>query len=204
MSSPRDTSKTDPLLLLADAMGPGGPSAAIERQEKQGQLELVSSAVIPADLNGGSEDDLRALGFTLGDPVPGDKLFRYADLPARWKKEGSDHAMWSYIVDEQGRQRCSIFYKAAFYDRSAHISVTSVYGYVNECLYGGTTPVLDESWATREAVLKALEEVRQSEQESVEVWAGRSDSYAAEYEAQSRAKVAKIDALAASLNGGAA
>jgi hypothetical protein len=203
MSTPYNTSNIDPLLHLADAMGPGGVSAAIERQERQGQAQLVDSTVIPTDLNGGSEDDLRALGFTLGDPVPDDAMFRHAELPAGWKREGTEHAMWSHIVDEQGRPRCSIFYKAAFYDRSAHISVTSVYGYVNDCLREGKTPILDNVWATREAVLKALEEIRQSEQESVEVWAGRSDSYAAEYEAESRAKVAKVDALAASLNGGA-
>jgi hypothetical protein len=37
--------------------------------------------------------------------------------------------MWSYLVDEKGRERAAIFYKAAFYDRDAHISITSRYSY---------------------------------------------------------------------------
>jgi hypothetical protein len=30
--------------------------------------------------------------------------------------------MWSHLLDEKGRKRASIFYKAAFYDRSARIN----------------------------------------------------------------------------------
>ena len=36
--------------------------------------------------------------------------------------------MWSDLVDDKGRKRTSIFYKAAFYDRSAHIGVNRRYG----------------------------------------------------------------------------
>lgn len=43
-------------------------------------------------------------------------------VPDGWKKEGLDHDMWSYLVDDKKRRRASIFYKAAFYDRSAHIN----------------------------------------------------------------------------------
>lgn len=48
-----------------------------------------------------------------------DDLFIQALLPAGWKKEATDHSMWSDLLDEQGRKRGGIFYKAAFYDRRA-------------------------------------------------------------------------------------
>lgn len=37
--------------------------------------------------------------------------------------------MWSYLHDPQGRQRASIFFKAAFYDYGADISFTRRYSY---------------------------------------------------------------------------
>jgi hypothetical protein len=42
--------------------------------------------------------------------------------------------MWSYILDDKGRERCAIFYKAAFYDRRAHLSISARYTvtYVHE------------------------------------------------------------------------
>lgn len=126
MTSPRDTSKTDPLLLLLGAMGAGGNEQAIYDMEAQGQRELVASDVIPTQIMGGGEDDLTALGFQLGDQVDGDPLFRRATLPEGWKREAADHSMWSYIVDEQGRRRCSLFYKAAPYDRRASISIVTL------------------------------------------------------------------------------
>ncbi|WP_433364264.1 hypothetical protein [Streptosporangium sp. CA-115845] len=198
MNSPRVPDDLDMMLLLADAMGGGDVSSAIERQEKQAQRELVNSTVIPTEILSGSEEELTALGFKLGAVVEGDPLFRHAELPTGWKREGSDHAMGSYIVDELGRRRCSVFFKGAFYDRKAHLGITSVYGYLSDCLYEDAAPVLDDSWATREVVLKTLGEIRQSEQEGVDRWAGGSESYAAEYEAEHREKLAKIEALRSS------
>jgi hypothetical protein len=106
------------LLLLAESMGAGGFTGAIERMEADGQRQLVTSDRLPIQTRG-ADAAFRALGFTFGDPDPNDQLFRPATLPAGWKREGSDHSMWSYIVDETGTQRVAIFYKAAFYDRNA-------------------------------------------------------------------------------------
>jgi predicted metal-dependent phosphotriesterase family hydrolase len=44
--------------------------------------------------------------------------------------------MWSDLLDEQGRKRAGVFYKAAFYDRSAHLSMNSRFS-INS--YAGTT-----------------------------------------------------------------
>jgi hypothetical protein len=96
---------------------------AIERMEGGGQEELVNSDVIPWSYD--VEKPLKDMGIILGEVVPGDALFRYATLPPGWKKVGTDHSMWSKIVDENGKERCSIFYKASFYDRKAHISITN-------------------------------------------------------------------------------
>lgn len=106
----------NPLLTLGAMMGGGG---AIEAQEARGQRELVESEQLPVRMMGVTDADLITLGFTLGEPTPGDKLFRPATLPPGWKKQATDHSMWSKIVDESGRERFSIFYKASFYDRDA-------------------------------------------------------------------------------------
>lgn len=107
-------------------------SAAILAQEARGQRELVASCDLPTDCT----DDaiLRAWGFELGQPNPDDPMFRSAVLPAGWKMEYTNHAMWSKVVDQEGRERVSIFYKAAFYDRSAFMQAK--YRFSAEANYG--------------------------------------------------------------------
>lgn len=115
-------------------------SSYIEAQEAEGQRELVESTDLPTEINGGTGNDFKALGFTFGEPHGRDPLFRPATLPEGWKREGSDHAMWSYILDEKGRKRVSIFYKAAFYDRDAFMSLVSPYAVLTELIYGDGEP----------------------------------------------------------------
>ena len=95
-------------------------SDAIYASEARGQTQFVASDVIPTDLTGNTDAELEAMGFELGDPCEGDEIFREARLPEGWKREATDHSMWSKIVDAKGRERIGVFYKAAFYDRSAH------------------------------------------------------------------------------------
>lgn len=76
-------------------------------------------------------DDRVALeksGVKFGEKVKGDEMFQHIELPAGWKKVPTDHSMWSKLVDDKGRERAAIFYKAAFYDRSAHLSTSRRYG----------------------------------------------------------------------------
>jgi hypothetical protein len=49
-------------------------------------------------------------------------IFIDVELPSGWKIEPTDHSMLSNLVDSKGQVRAKIFYKAAFYDRSAHIN----------------------------------------------------------------------------------
>ena len=112
----------NPILPLAEAMIFGG-SHAIERSDAIGQRELVESTDLPAE--GSDHPAFAAMGITFGPPHADDDIFRPAKLPDGWKKVGTDHAMWSKLVDNNGHERASIFYKAAFDDRSAHMRPVS-------------------------------------------------------------------------------
>jgi hypothetical protein len=93
---------------------PGG----IEAQEAAGQKVLVNNELLPLD---GIDEVAMPLRITYEKDVV-DGIFVKASLPIGWKKVAApDHSMWSYIVDETGKKRAGIFYKAAFYDRRAYI-----------------------------------------------------------------------------------
>jgi|JI10StandDraft_1071094.scaffolds.fasta_scaffold23927_9 hypothetical protein len=94
------------------ASTPGG----IEAQEKAGTDALVQSTRMPLDLRGGKQA-FEALGFTFGAPI--DDVFQEATMPAGWTRKTTDHSMYIMLLDEKGRERVRIFYKAAFYDRRA-------------------------------------------------------------------------------------
>jgi hypothetical protein len=162
------------LLALAIGAATGSAGEFITHQERSGQRELVNSDRLPTDM--GDQDAYEALGFTFGDPDERDPMFRPAALPPGWKREGSDHAMWSHIVDGLGRKRVAIFYKAAFYDRSAHMTLNGVHAYVWDVVHNGGEYVLDDQWATRETVLAAL----RAEQERYETEAAEFQGYAAD------------------------
>jgi hypothetical protein len=148
MTAPENTASRDPMLHLALQAGALG-DGYIEGMEAAGQRQFVESSVIPTQCD---EAALIALGFTLGDKVPGDDLFRHCTLPAGWRKAATDHSMHSDIVDELGRKRVGVFYKAAFYDRRADAHVVQLSGYLQSCAWDGTPVVYDDAWATQEAV----------------------------------------------------
>lgn len=108
-----NTTNNEPFVNLMTTL-PGG----IEAQEAQGQRELVASSQLPAD---GIAAVAAALGIQVIGPSARDSLFVDAKLPEGWKVQPSGHSMWSHVVDANGIQRASIFYKAAFYDRRAFI-----------------------------------------------------------------------------------
>ncbi len=96
---------------------PGG----IEAQEKAGQQEFVTSTSLPIEFEYCERKDLEDMGIKFGDKI--DDLFIEAILPDGWEKIATDHDMWSKVVDETGKERLRIFYKAAFYDRRASLSI---------------------------------------------------------------------------------
>lgn len=149
----RDNPVAEGMLLLAQGMG-GNPGAGIEAQERTGQSQLVHSDRLPAKM--GDQAAYEALGFTFGPVDEDDPLFRPATLPQGWEKRATDHSMGSVIVDTLGRERVSIFYKAAFYDRDAHMTLISLGWYVTVHVEYDGPLVLDDEWATHEAVIAAM------------------------------------------------
>lgn len=106
------------------ATTPGG----IEAQEKNGQIEQSFTETLPkAGTEGSDRAAFEALGFVFGEPA--DDIFLNVKFPAGWRKKATDHSMWSELLDDKGRKRGMIFYKAAFYDRSAHCHLTRRFDY---------------------------------------------------------------------------
>ncbi len=112
---------TSKRVVLVDAL-PG----MIEASEVRGQRELVKSTLLPSNMNR-QRELFERMGFKFGEVVKDDPLFIHAELPPGWKKHGTDHAMWSEIVDERGAKRVGVFYKAAFYDRDAFMRLNGRY-----------------------------------------------------------------------------
>ena len=104
-------------LLIAST--PGG----IEAQEKQGQTQQATAQTLPRKLD---RRQFETLGFVFGENV--DDLFVSVQFPEGWAKRPTDHSMWTDIVDQFGRKRGGIFYKAAFYDRDANAHLSTRFG----------------------------------------------------------------------------
>lgn len=183
-----NTSDRDPLLHLAGSFGDS--DRYITEMESAGQRQLVNSTMLPTEVTHG---DLAEWGFVLGPVDPADSMFREVTLPEGWKKIGSDHAMWSYIHDGLGRERVSIFYKAAWYDRSAHCAVVTPHGYAYKLLYSDEQMVLDDTWATREAMTTAFQKLREHEVEYLPY------AHSEERKKDRHARIAKCDRFLAAL-----
>lgn len=115
---PRYDSEFDKSLVLLEALATGDVGGAIERSEARGQAALVHGDDLPTDMDGVTQEEVtEATGIVFGEKV--DHLLTRVTLPAGWSKRRTDHAMHSELVDDKGRVRAGIFYKAAFYDRRA-------------------------------------------------------------------------------------
>jgi hypothetical protein len=112
------------------AATPGG----IEAQEAAGQAALVRAAdhlpseIIPRSVT--REMLGQAWGVTFGEEA--EDIFVQATLPAGWTIRATDHSMHSELIDAAGNVRAGIFYKAAFYDRRAHLSLKRRYRVEND------------------------------------------------------------------------
>lgn len=124
----RKPKREDGMDLLMRAMLTGSPSEGILSQESDGQKSFVNSETLPTDMQGDAKAVLEAAGVKFLGVIEDDPMFQYVELPDGWKKVATGHSMWSDLVDDKGRKRAGIFYKAAFYDRSAHIGVNRRYG----------------------------------------------------------------------------
>jgi len=111
-------------------------SDGIERQEKQGQKELIYSSQLPLKWGCNSDRvelfkqyEKMGIKIDIAGIKKDDNLFIDVELPEGWSKQSTEHAMWSNLIDDKGRIRAQIFYKAAFYDREAFINFSPRYSY---------------------------------------------------------------------------
>jgi hypothetical protein len=111
--------------VMAASMSGGHAGDAILNQEARGQRELVASEVLPVQMGPEDRAALEGSGVKFIGVVSGDPIFQHVELPSGWKKVPTDHSMWSELLDDKGRKRARIFYKAAFYDRSAGLHACS-------------------------------------------------------------------------------
>lgn len=119
------------------AMTPGG----IEAQEAHGQHEFVYSDTMPIKCGNASREQLEALGFSFGEQI--DELFVQASLPEGWSKRPTDHSLWTDLLDDNGRIRGKIGYKAAFYDRWTIWDLSCRYSYHADPVRGWEDPEYD-------------------------------------------------------------
>lgn len=133
--------KITPALIGAVASGnlanviaastPGG----IEHRERAGQIAQSFADTLPIE---GTEGTMRpvweSIGFVFGSAV--DDLFIGVTFPAGWRKQPSEHAMWTHLIDGKGYKRGSIFYKAAFYDRCATAHLNRRFSFSNQPVGG--------------------------------------------------------------------
>lgn len=133
--APRNTereAREAPIIPLAEVMAMvmsgGTPGDAIVASEKEGQRQFVNSETLPTEMGPDDRAALEAAGVKFGEVVEGDPLFQYVELPEGWRRSGTGHDMWSDLLDNKGRKRAAIFYKAAFYDRRASLNTVRRFG----------------------------------------------------------------------------
>lgn len=107
--------------VFLDVIGGASLDKAIKNQEKQGQKDSCRAQALPINGTANNREVWEKLGFVFGEPA--DDLFVNVTMPEGWELRPTSHSMWSDLRDEQGRIRAQMFYKAAFYDRDAHISL---------------------------------------------------------------------------------
>ncbi len=117
------------------AATPGG----IEAQEQEGQESLLDGKLLPTEhLLDEGKAVLERAGVLFGKPR--DKLFTEVILPPGWHIAVQERPYYTQLIDAHGRARARIFYKAAFYDRRARITVLTRYSFRIESA-GDSDPV---------------------------------------------------------------
>lgn len=97
------------------------------QQEREGQTQLVNLPILPSVMDpDGAKEYLESLGVIFV-ALTDDLMFWYVWLPDGWEVAPSFNPMLSVLLDDQGRERARIFYKASWYDRHAWLALISRY-----------------------------------------------------------------------------
>jgi len=97
----------------------------VEQQEEQGRNELIIADQLPKtnnDFDRSALEIYKKIGVEIVEDNNNDDLFFSVKLPKGWSKKCTGHNLWTDLLDDKGRKRACIFYKAAFYDRKAFIN----------------------------------------------------------------------------------
>ena len=93
----------------------------VNTEHKAGFQEIFyAKDILPIEGMINFEEQLTAMGFII-DQAEIDSLFRRVSLPPGWKKIATDHSLCLDLVDNLGRKRAGIFFKAAFNDRKSYM-----------------------------------------------------------------------------------
>lgn len=122
---PQGNYKLDSMIeIFLDTTGGKSTGQAIMDQEKREQVRMIAIQTLPKQGDSffklSISECYKKLGIEIIEAY--DDLFYKVELPPEWKIKPLEHSMWSNLVDDKGRKRAIIFYKGAFYDRSASIS----------------------------------------------------------------------------------
>ena len=110
-----------------------GEENVIENMELEGQNDLVRSAKFAKDMYP-ERSVWEKLGFKFKE-IPNDDILYNGILPDGWNIQGTEHPMWSEIIDKDNNIRGTIFYKASPYDRKAFMSLKQKYNIEKDCIY---------------------------------------------------------------------
>jgi hypothetical protein len=89
--------------------------------DERDRLSAKHDTILPKKILGGSAKDLVKLGFALGPEI--DELFQVGLAPHGWEMRPSDQSPWSFIYDDEGRERVAIFCKVTSEERLAHMMI---------------------------------------------------------------------------------
>ena len=105
------------------------PSEKTRFFQERGQKSFLISPSLPTKIEGvnglDGERALHQMGVQLGPCFEKDPLFRRAKLPQGWQKVPPDehHPTITVIVDDQGRQRGSVYFNNTPSDRTARLDL---------------------------------------------------------------------------------
>lgn len=130
------------------ASTPGG----IEAQEAAGQQDVAGGEMVPRIIRGATKKELTKLGFEFLGEL--DEIFHKAKLPKGWSIRPTSHSMHSDLIDSKGSVRAAIFYKAAFYDRRA--TMTMVHRFVSRIDYSNPSVRRFQIWDNKKNEMVTL------------------------------------------------
>lgn len=113
----------------------GDSNKKIEDIERKGRDSIVNNVKLPIYANSISEkrfytkeetkdlvlDKYKEIGIKVINEE--NDLFYNVELPKNIKLKTSESNYWTYLIDNDGKELASIFYKAVFYDRNAFINI---------------------------------------------------------------------------------